>query len=246
MPLGRQLRKAFVPKAGCIFVDADYSQIELRVLAHMSGDPVLIQAFNENADIHRITAAQVLGIAPEDVTPEQRGNAKAVNFGIVYGISAFGLSDDLGIPIWEAEDYIAGYFAQYPRVRAFMDDCVRRAGEDGYATTLFNRRRGLPELKSHNHNIRSFGARVAMNMPIQGTAADIIKIAMVRVAKRLESEGFAARLILQVHDELLLEVPRAELEPVRELVKNEMENAVELSVPLVADIKTGDSWYETK
>jgi DNA polymerase-1 len=246
MPLGRELRKAFVPREGCLFVDADYSQIELRVLAHMSSDPVLIQAFKENADIHRITASQIFGVAPGDVTPTQRGNAKAVNFGIVYGISAFGFSEDLGIPIWEAEDYIAGYFVQYPRVKVFMDGCVQQAKENGYAATMFDRRRGLPELKSHNFNIRSFGARVAMNMPIQGTAADIIKIAMIRVAHRLQSEGLAARLILQVHDELLLEVPHSELEAVKQIVKTEMENAAELSVPLVADVSVGESWYETK
>jgi DNA polymerase-1 len=246
MPLGRELRKAFVPRAGCVFVDADYSQIELRVLAHMSGDPVLVNAFQENADIHRITASQVLGIPPEDVTPAQRGNAKAVNFGIIYGISAFGLSEDLGIPIWEAENYIADYFIQYPLVKAFMDDRVREAAETGFACTLFGRRRSLPELKSHNFNIRSFGARVAMNMPIQGTAADIIKIAMIRVAHRLQSEALSARLILQVHDELLLEVPFGELETVKGLVKTEMEQAAQLTVPLVADVSAGESWYETK
>jgi len=244
--MGRELRKAFVPKAGCVFVDADYSQIELRVLAHMSGDPVLIQAFRENADIHRLTASQVLGIAPEAVTPEQRSNAKAVNFGIVYGISAFGLADDLGIPQWEAEDYIQGYFAQYPKVKAFMNDCVTRASETGYATTLFGRRRALTELKSHNHNIRQFGARVAMNMPIQGTAADLIKIAMIRVAARLQAEKLDARLILQVHDELLLEVPHNEVEAVQALVRTEMESAAQLDVPLVADVHSGESWYDTK
>jgi DNA polymerase-1 len=246
MPLGRELRKAFVPKEGCVFVDADYSQIELRVLAHMSGDPVLIRAYRENADIHRLTASQVLGIAPQDVTPTQRNNAKAVNFGIIYGISAFGLSEDLKIPVWEAEEYIEGYFKQYPRVKIFMDDCVQQAKEKGYAATLFDRRRSVPELKSHNFNIRSFGARVAMNMPIQGTAADIIKIAMIRVALRLQSEKLSSRLILQVHDELLLEVPRNELETVKQLVKDELENAVELSVPLVADVSAGESWYEAK
>jgi len=246
LPLGRELRKAFIPQEGCVYVDADYSQIELRVLAHMSGDPVLTRAFQENADIHRITASQVLGIAPEAVTPTQRNNAKAVNFGIVYGISAFGLSEDLGIPVWEAEDYIAGYFLQYPRVKRFMDECVHRAKEKGYAATLFNRRRSVPELKSHNHNIRSFGARVAMNMPIQGTAADIIKIAMLRVSNRLNKENLATRLILQVHDELLLEVPKNELETVIPLIKQEMENAAALDVPLLTDIHSGESWYETK
>ncbi|MCL2187860.1 MAG: DNA polymerase I [Defluviitaleaceae bacterium] len=244
--LGRELRKAFIPREGCVLVDADYSQIELRILAHMSADPVLVRAFQKNADIHRITASQVLHIAPEDVTPAQRSNAKAVNFGIIYGISAFGLSEDLKIPVWEADEYIAGYFTQYPKVKAFMDDCVAKAKETGYAHTLFDRRRAVPELKSHNFNIRSFGARVAMNMPIQGTAADIIKIAMIRVSQRLKSEGMESRLILQVHDELLLEVPFIEQDKAAQLVREEMESAASLTVPLVADVKIGESWYETK
>ncbi|MCL2365002.1 MAG: DNA polymerase I, partial [Defluviitaleaceae bacterium] len=244
--MGRELRRAFIPRVGCVFVDADYSQIELRVLAHMSGDEVLIQAFRDDADIHRLTASQVLGIAPEAVTPTQRNNAKAVNFGIVYGISAYGLSEDLNIPVWEAEDYIAGYFAQYPRVRTFMNDCITTATETGYASTIFGRRRAVPELKSHNHNIRKFGERVAMNMPIQGTAADLIKIAMIRVYERLQADKLEARLVLQVHDELLLEVPHHELESVKTLVKTEMEHVAELAVPLVVDIHSGESWYETK
>jgi len=244
--MGRELRRAFIPRDGCVFVDADYSQIELRVLAHMSGDEVLMQAFRDNADIHRLTASQVLGIAPEAVTPTQRNNAKAVNFGIVYGISAYGLSEDLNIPVWEAEDYIAGYFAQYPRVKAFMNDCIAQATDTGYASTIFGRRRAVPELKSHNHNIRAFGQRVAMNMPIQGTAADLIKIAMIRVSDRLQAEGLASRLVLQVHDELLLEVPHHELETVKTLVKTEMENVADLAVPLVVDAHSGESWYETK
>ncbi|MCL2216704.1 MAG: DNA polymerase I [Defluviitaleaceae bacterium] len=244
--LGRELRKAFVPGEGRVFVDADYSQIELRLLAHMSGDEILIKAFNENQDIHRLTASQVLGIAPEDVTPEQRGNAKAVNFGIIYGISAFGLSDDLGIPVKEAERYIRGYFEKYPGIKAYLDETISRAKKDGFVATLFNRRRALPELKSSNFNQRSFGERVAMNMPIQGSAADIIKIAMLNVTARLKRENLATRIILQVHDELLLEAPVEEAELVQHILKEEMENAAELAVELAADVNVGDSWYDTK
>ena len=246
LPLGRELRKAFVPRKGCKFVDADYSQIELRVLAHISGDDTLINAFKEGQDIHRLTASQVLGLNPEDITPEQRSNAKAVNFGIVYGISAFGLSEDLGIPVKEAERYINGYFEKYPKVKTYLDETIQSAKENGYVSTLFNRRRAMPELKSPNFNQRSFGARVAMNMPIQGTAADIIKIAMINVTNRLTNEGLAAKLILQVHDELLLEVPDDEIAKVKIILKEEMENAAHLKLPLVADVNEGDSWYETK
>jgi len=228
------------------FVDADYSQIELRLLAHMSGDEVLINAFKENQDIHRLTASQVLGISPEDVTPEERNNAKAVNFGIVYGISAFGLSDDLKIPVKEAERYIRGYFEKYPGVKTYLDETIKRAKKDGYVSTLYNRRRALPELKSSNFNMRSFGERVAMNMPIQGSAADIIKIAMINVTNRLLSENLATKIILQVHDELLLEAPVEEVAKVRHILKEEMEQAASLAVPLVADVNTGDSWYDTK
>ena len=246
MPIGRELRKAFVPEQGCVFIDADYSQIELRLLAHMAKDETLVKAFQENQDIHRLTAAQVLGIDPADVTPEQRSNAKAVNFGIVYGISAFGLSDDLGIHVKEAERYIAGYFAKYPGVKKYMDETILNAKKNGYASTIFNRRRPMPELTSGNFNARSFGERVAMNMPIQGSAADIIKIAMLNVSKRLKSEEMETKLILQVHDELLLEAPIGELDRVKHILKEEMEQAVSLAVPLVADVNVGDSWYETK
>jgi DNA polymerase-1 len=246
-PLGRELRRAFVaPDADTLLMDADYSQIELRILAHMSGDESFINAFIEGQDIHRLTAAQVLHIPPEAVTPAQRNNAKAVNFGIVYGISAFGLSEDLQISKKEAERYIRGYFEKYPKVKRYLDESIESAKAKGYAETLFNRRRAIPELFSPNFNTRGFGERVAMNMPIQGTAADIIKIAMVRVERRLNEEKAASRLILQVHDELLLEVKKTELEAIRLLVKEEMENAARLSVPLVADINTGVSWYETK
>jgi DNA polymerase-1 len=245
-PLGRELRKAFIPAEGHVFLDADYSQIELRLLAHMSGDEILINAFNENQDIHRLTASQVLGIPPEEVSPEQRNNAKAVNFGIVYGISAFGLSEDLKIPIKEAERYIIGYFQKYPDVKNYLSQTVSQAKNDGYAATLYNRRRALPELKSPNFNTRSFGERVAMNMPIQGTAADIIKIAMLNVTARLKRENFKTRIVLQIHDELLLEAPINEKERVAHILKEEMENAAELKVPLAVDVNAGESWYAAK
>ncbi|MCL2286428.1 MAG: DNA polymerase I [Firmicutes bacterium] len=246
MPIGRELRKAFVPREGTVFVDADYSQIELRLLAHMSGDEILINAFRENQDIHRLTSSQVLGIAPEDITPEQRNNAKAVNFGIIYGIGAFSLSEDLKISMKKADSYISGYFAKYPGVKRYLDKTIEDAKNNGYVATLYNRRRAMAELKSPNFNARAFGERVAMNMPIQGSAADIIKIAMVNVSHRLQSENLEAKLILQVHDELLLEVPKAEIEKVTNILKTEMENAVKLDVPLVADVNVGDSWYDTK
>jgi len=246
MPIGRELRKAFVPRAGCVFVDADYSQIELRLLAHMSGDDTLVNAFHQDQDIHRLTASQVFGVAPDDVTAEQRGNAKAVNFGIIYGMSAFGLSTDLKISVKEAESYISGYFRQYPGVKRYLDHTVEDAKQNGYVATIWNRRRAMPELRSSNFNTRAFGERVAMNMPIQGSAADIIKLAMKNVARRLHDEGFEAKLILQVHDELLLEVPHAEVERVTHILKAEMEEVVQLKVPLVAEVNVGDSWYDTK
>jgi DNA polymerase-1 len=244
--LGRQMRKVFVPADGCVLVDADYSQIELRVLAHMAQDEQLIRAFNENADIHRLTASQVFHVKPEDVTPEQRGSAKAVNFGIIYGISAFGLSDGLQIGKKEAERYIEGYFATYPGVKRYMDKVVTDAAANGYAETLFKRRRLMPELKSSNYNQRSFGERAAMNMPIQGTAADIIKLAMLRVDERLKRENLKTRIVLQIHDELLLEAPVEEAERAVSLVHEEMENAAILSVPLLADVHTGLNWYDAK
>ena len=246
LPLGRELRKAFVPRAGYVFMAADYSQIELRLLAHMSGDEVLINAFKKNEDIHRLTASQVLGLRPEDVTPLQRSNAKAVNFGIVYGISAYGLSDDLGISVKEAEGYIAGYFEKYPGVKEYLDKTVRDARKNGYVATMYNRRRPMPELKSSNYNTRSFGERVAMNMPLQGTAADIIKIAMINVTQRITNEGLNSRLILQVHDELMLEVPLPEVEQMTKILSEEMENAAELKIPLIAEVNVGDNWYDTK
>ncbi len=246
MELGRQIRKAFVASEGCVFLDADYSQIELRVLAHMSGDEKLIQAYREAQDIHRITASQVFHVPFEEVTPLQRRNAKAVNFGIIYGISSFGLSQDLSISRREAADYIQRYFQTYPKIKAFLDSMVEEAREKGYACTLFGRRRPMPELKSGNFMTRSFGERVAMNAPIQGTAADIIKIAMVRVNEGLRREGYKARLLLQVHDELLVECPLEEVEAVSSLLQEEMQKAAELAVALEVDMHTGANWYEAK
>lgn len=244
MELGRLIRKVFVPKEGCVFIDADYSQIELRVLAHLSGDERLIQAYKEAQDIHRITASQVFHVPFEEVTPLQRRNAKAVNFGIVYGISSFGLSQDLSITRKEAAKYIEKYFETYPGIKEFLDRTVAKAKEEGYVTTMFGRRRPVPELKSSNFMQRSFGERVAMNAPIQGTAADIIKIAMVRVNERLKREGFEARLLLQVHDELLIEAPENEVNAVCTLLEQEMKGAADLAVSLEVDMHTGKNWYE--
>lgn len=243
--MGREIRKAFVPSAeNAVFVDADYSQIELRVLAHITGDEALINAFARGEDIHTSTASLVFDVAPENVTSELRRRAKAVNFGIVYGISDYGLSRDLGITRKEAKRYIDGYFEKYPKVKAYVDEIVRIGQEQGYVETLFHRRRYLPELASKNFHQRSFGKRVAMNTPIQGTAADIIKIAMVKVYRALKDAGLKSRLILQVHDELVIETFEDELEQVKELVKKCMEEAVKLSVPLVVDISVGRNWYE--
>lgn len=246
LELGRQLRKVFIPREGCVYVDGDYSQIELRVLASMSGDETLINAFREGRDIHAITASQVFNVPLEEVTPQQRSNAKAVNFGIVYGIGAFGLGQDIGISRKEAEKYINGYFEKYPRVKTFMNDMVEFAKQNGYANTIFNRRRYIPEISSGNFIQRSFGERVAMNMPVQGSAADIIKIAMVKVHRRLKAEGLRSKLILQVHDELMIEAYRDELDKVKQIMTEEMEGAVKLAVPLVTDVHIGDTWYEAK
>ncbi len=244
MELGRRIRKVFIPKDGFVLVDADYSQIELRVLAHMSGDEHLIQAYREAQDIHRLTASQVFHVPFSEVTPLQRRNAKAVNFGIVYGISSFGLSQDLSITRKEAQEYIEKYFETYPKIKEFLDGCVEKAKKEGYAETMFGRRRPVPELKSSNFMQRSFGERVAMNAPIQGTAADIIKIAMIRVDRRLRGEGLKSRLLLQVHDELLVETDQAELDQVKRILAEEMQGAAELSVPLEIDMKQGTDWYE--
>lgn len=244
--LGRMIRKVFVPEEGYVFVDADYSQIELRVLAHCSGDEQLIKAYREEADIHRITASQVFHVPFDEVTDLQRRNAKAVNFGIVYGISSFGLSQDLSITRKEAAKYIEDYFHTYPGIKAFLDDVVAHAKENGYVKTLFGRRRPVPELASSNFMQRSFGERVAMNAPIQGTAADIMKIAMIGVNKRLKEQKMKSRLVLQVHDELLIETHHTEIDTVKEILREEMEQAAVLEVPLEIDMHTGNNWYEAK
>ncbi len=244
-PLGAELRKMFVAGPGMALVDADYSQIELRLLAHMAGDEKMIEAFRSGRDFHTVTAAQVFGVEPDQVSAEMRRSAKAVNFGIVYGISAFSLSQDIGVTVAEAKAYMDRYFATYPGVRAYMDHVVEQAKTDGYVSTLMGRRRWLPELKSSNFNTRSFGERVALNMPIQGTAADIIKLAMLRVRDRLKAEGLQGQLVLQVHDELIVECPQEEQERVCALLKEEMEGVFPLSVPLVAETHAGQSWAES-
>lgn len=243
---GRELRRFFTARPGWILVDADYSQIELRVLAHVADDKNMIAGFGEGADIHRITAAQVFRMPEEMVTPIMRSRAKAVNFGIVYGIGAFSLSKDIGVTRKEADDYIKAYLAHYDGVQRYMNRVVELAKERGYAETLFGRRRYLPELTSSNFNLRSFGERVAMNMPIQGTAADIIKIAMIRVADRLREEKMQAKLILQVHDELIVEAPEEEAQAAAKLLTEEMQNAVSLSVAMLAEANIGKTWYDAK
>jgi DNA polymerase I len=246
MELGRQIRKVFIPEEDYVFLDADYSQIELRVLAHMSGDDRLITAYKEAKDIHRITASEVFHTPFEEVTPAQRSNAKAVNFGIVYGISSFGLGQDLNITRKEAERYIEKYFETYPKVKSYLDRLVIDAKEEGYSKTMFGRRRPIPELTSSNFMQRSFGERVAMNSPIQGTAADIIKIAMVRVNQKLKDQHMKSRLILQIHDELLVETHIDEITEVAKIMVEEMQGAAELSVPLEAEVKEGKNWFEAK
>ncbi len=244
--VGRQLRRFFRAKEGCVLVDADYSQIELRVLAHMSGDPTMIAAFQSGEDIHRITASKVFGVPPEMVTPLMRSRAKAVNFGIIYGIGAHSLSQDIGVSYREANATIEEYLHHYGAVASFMDGLIAKARELGYAETLFGRRRPLPELKAGNAVTRGFGERVARNMPIQGTAADIIKMAMNRVWDRLRREGLQSKLILQVHDELMVEAPFSEQRRVETLLKEEMEGAVSLRVPLTVDVHSGRTWFEAK
>ena len=244
--LGRELRRFFAARPGWVLVDADYSQIELRVLAHVANDKNMIDAFLNGEDIHRATAAQVFHMPPEMVTPLMRSRAKAVNFGIVYGIGAFSLSQDIGVSRKEAAEYIDAYLEHYAGVRDYMEQAVAQAKDKGYSETIFGRRRYLPELSSSNFNMRAFGERVARNMPIQGAAADIIKIAMIRVENRLEKEKLQARLILQVHDELIVEAPEEEAQQVAALLKEEMESAVQLSVPMVADANIGKTWYDAK
>lgn len=244
--LGSEIRRMFIAEPGNVIVDADYSQIELRLLAHIAGDQAMQDAFLHHADIHTATAAQVFGVKPEEVTHEMRRRAKAVNFGIVYGISAFSLSQDIGVAQWEAKEYMDQYFATYSGVKKYMEEVVEKARADGYVETLYHRRRSLPELKSSNYNMRSFGERVALNMPIQGTAADIMKLAMVAVWQRLKREGLQGRLVLQVHDELIVECPAQEAAAVEQLLKEEMESVVQLSVPLTAEAHTGKNWLEAK
>lgn len=242
--LGSRLRQFFIAGPGCKLVDADYSQIELRILAHISGDETMKNAFLTGQDIHRSTAAKIYGLPLEMVTPQLRSSAKAVNFGIVYGIGAFSLARDIGVTVKEADDFIKNYLATFPGVKEYMDSTIAAGRENGYVTTLFGRRRALPELTSKNFNLRSLGERMAMNTPIQGTAADVIKLAMVRVWRRLRDEGLAARLILQVHDELIVEAPAAEVRQVSRILKEEMEGAVNFTVPLTADVSSGDTWLE--
>ena len=244
--LGREIRKMFVAKEGYVLVDADYSQIELRVLAHIANDETMINAFRNNEDIHAVTASQVLGIPLEDVTKEQRSSAKAVNFGIVYGIGEFSLAQDLHISVKEAKAYIESYLEKYHGVRNYMESIKEQAKKDGYVKTMLNRIRYIPELKSPNYNIRQFGERVALNTPIQGTAADIIKLAMVRVDNRLINEGLKSKLILQVHDELIVEAHKDEVDKVKQILSEEMQGAMELNVPLKVDMSTGHSWYDAK
>ncbi|MBO7339418.1 MAG: DNA polymerase I [Lachnospiraceae bacterium] len=246
MELGRRIRKVFVPKENYVFLDADYSQIELRILAHMSGDAQLIEAYHMDQDIHRITASKVFHVPFEEVTDLHRRNAKAVNFGIVYGISSFGLSQDLSITPKEAAAYIQQYFATYPGIKVFLDECVQNAKRQGYSETMFGRRRPIPELASSNFMQRSFGERIAMNSPIQGTAADIIKIAMIKVWKALKEAGLSSKLILQVHDELIIEAKKDEAEQARKILEDCMKSAADLAVELVVDVHEGDNWYDAK
>ena len=245
-PMGREIRRAFIAPAGSVLVDADYSQIELRLLAHLSGDEAMCEAFTLGQDIHARTAAEVYGVPLDEVTPQMRSSAKAVNFGIVYGISDFGLASNLHISRKEAAEFISRYFARYPAIHRFMDACVSQGKAEGYSVTMYGRRRPLPELSSPNYNRRQFGERAAMNTPVQGAAADIIKIAMNAVHDELKASGLTAKLILQVHDELIVEAPEEEREQVETLLRRCMENAASLRVPLIADVHSGRSWYDKK
>ena len=244
--LGKQVRKIFKPELGKVYIDADYSQIELRVLAHMSEDTHMVQAFKDGEDIHKQAASKVFKTPMEEVTKEQRSNAKAVNFGIVYGISDFGLGEQLGISRKQAKKYIEEYLTEYKGIKMFMDNMTEKAKETGYVETLFHRRRYIPELKSNNYMVRQFGERAAMNTPIQGTAADIMKIAMINVYRKLVENGLEAKIVLQVHDEMMIEAPLNEAEKVKEIVKNEMESAIQLKIPLIAEVSEAENWYECK
>ena len=244
--LGKQIRKAFKPEAGNVYIDADYSQVELRVLAHISQDDNMIYAFKHGEDIHRQAASKVFNIPMEDITKEQRSSAKAVNFGIVYGISDYGLANQIGVSNKQAKEYINQYLEKYSGIKHFMDDIVESARQKGYVETLFGRRRYIPEIKSSNYMVRQFGARVAMNTPIQGTAADIMKIAMINVYKELKDSKINAKIVLQIHDELLLEVSQKDKEEAKTILKKCMEEAKELDVPLEVELSEGNSWYEVK
>jgi DNA polymerase-1 len=243
--LGREIRRAFIPgEKGWVILSADYSQIELRIMAHISGDQTLIESFRNGEDVHSRTAAEIFGISQEQVTAEHRRQAKTINFGIMYGMGAFGLSQRLGISLEEAQSFISAYFTRYPKVNEFFTQIIGLAHKQGYVTTLLNRRRYLPELQSDNRNIREFGERTAINTPIQGTAADMIKVAMIRIAKHLRSKKWLAKMILQIHDELVFEVPIDEADRLSDMVRKEMEEALKLSVPIKVDIGMGQNWYE--
>lgn len=242
--IGRQLRHAFRAKKGCQLIDADYSQIELRILAHITEDKTMQEAFLHNEDIHTSTAAKVFGLPPQMITPQLRSRAKAVNFGIVYGIGEFSLAKDLKIPRKEAKEYIDGYLANFSGVKKYMTEIVEFAKEHGYVQTLFGRRRYVPEINMKNKQVQAFGKRICLNTPIQGTAADLIKIAMIRVTNELKKQKLEAKLVLQVHDELIVEAPDCEVETVKKILKTEMENAASLSVPLTADVNSGNDWFD--
>ena len=243
---GKELRKIFIPRDGNLLIDADYSQIELRLLAHFSGCKELIDAYNKGIDIHSVTASQVFGVPIGDVTEKMRREAKAVNFGIIYGISDFGLSKNLNIPLATAREYIEKYFATYSAVKEYMNYNVEFAKANGYVSTLTGRKRVIPEINSSNFNLRSFGERAAMNMPLQGSSADIIKIAMINVSNELKKNYMKTKLILQVHDELVLDAPESEKDKAAEILKTEMENAVKLKVPLTVEVHCGKNWYDAK
>ena len=244
--LGKRVRKVFKPAEGKVYIDADYSQIELRVLAHISEDKHMIEAFKNNEDIHKQAASKVFKTPIDEVTKEQRSNAKAVNFGIVYGISDFGLAEQLGISRKKAKQYIDEYLTEYAGIKAFMENIIEKTKEKGYVETLFHRRRYVPELNSKNYMVRQFGNRVAMNTPIQGTAADIMKIAMINVNKEIKKRGLKAEIVLQVHDEMMTEAPENEKEEVKDIMKKEMESAIKLKIPLVAEISEANNWYDCK
>ena len=246
MELGKRLRKIFKPQEGYIYIDADYSQIELRVLADIAEDEHMIQAFKNGEDIHKQAASKVFKVPIDEVTKEQRSNAKAVNFGIVYGISDFGLGEQLGISRKQAKGYIEEYLEQYSGIKKFMDDITNKAKEKGYVETMFHRRRYIPELSSNNYMVRQFGVRAAMNTPIQGTAADIMKIAMINVNNEIKKHNLKSKIVLQVHDEMMIEALLEEKEEIKEILKNGMENAVKLKVPLIAEISEAENWYDCK